>query len=141
MVTALTSEKHSAQTWAPRGFAQREGRGRQGRPEEPRIPQRVRQIGSSVAGAELAGEAAREAPSPAALPGRPSVDSRVLNDPVVDSHVLTAGTDTPALIGAAYVSLYAVDELVSQEKIKITGTRVERHGPHVRSHLDTVVAP
>lgn len=92
-------------------------------------------------GAELAGEAAREAPSPAALPGRPSVDSQVLNDPVVDSHVLTAGTDTPALIGPAYVSLYAVDELVSQEKIKITGTRVERHGPHVRSHLDTVVAP
>lgn len=92
-------------------------------------------------GAELAGEAAREAPSPAALPGRPSVNSRVLNDPVVDSHVLTAGTDTPALIGPAYVSLYAVDELVSQEKIKITGTRVERHGPHVRSHLDTVVAP
>lgn len=65
----------------------------------------------------------------------------VLNDPVVDSHVLTAGTDTPALIGPAYVSLYAVDKLVSQEKIKITGTRVERHGPHVRSHLDTVVAP
>lgn len=92
-------------------------------------------------GAELAGEAAREAPSPAALPGRPSVDSRVLNDPVVDSHVLTAGTDTPALISPAYVSLYAVDKLVSQEKIKITGTRVERHGPHVRSHLDTVVAP
>lgn len=92
-------------------------------------------------GAELAGEAAREAPSPAALPGRPSVDSQVLNDPVVDSHVLTARTDTPALIGPAYVSLYAVDELVSQEKIKITGTRVERHGPHVRSHLDTVVAP
>lgn len=92
-------------------------------------------------GAELAGEAAREAPSPAALPGRPSVDSRVLNDPVVDSHVLTAGTDTPALISPTYVSLYAVDKLVSQEKIKITGTRVERHGPHVRSHLDTVVAP
>lgn len=78
---------------------------------------------------------------PRLSPGRPSVDSWVLNDPVVDSHVLTAGTDTPALIGPAYVSLYAVDKLVSQEKIKITGTRVERHGPHVRSHLDTVVAP